>query len=186
MRRRAFIAGLGSAAAWPLVTSAQERGLIYRIGFLIPFGRETPTVGLFLDELRLNGFIEGQNLAVVPGGFNVRTEQIAQAVAALVNAAPDVIFTGPDIYTRTIQGATRTIPIIALSGDFIEAGLVASLARPGGNTTGVSIFAPELDDKQQGILLEVAPNAHRMAAIADSTMQRSTPAHFQALKEAAR
>jgi len=94
MRRRAFIAGLGSAAAWPLVTSAQERGRIYRIGFLIPFGRETPTVGLFLDELRLNGFIEGQNLVVVPGGMNVRTEQIAQAVAALVDAAPDVIGSG--------------------------------------------------------------------------------------------
>jgi putative ABC transport system substrate-binding protein len=153
---------------------------------LIPFGRETPTVGLFLDELRLNGFIEGQNLTVVPGGMNVRTEQIAQAVEALVNAAPDVIFTGPDIYTRAIQGATRTIPIIALSGDFLEAGLVASLARPGGNTTGVSIFAPELDDKAQGILMEVAPNAHRMAAIADATMQRSTPPYFQALKDATR
>jgi putative ABC transport system substrate-binding protein len=186
MRRRTFIAGLSSAATWPLITSAQERGRVYRIGFLIPFGRETPSVGWFLDELRLNGFTEGQNLAVVPGSFNVRTEQIAPAVAALVNAAPDVIFTGPDIYTRAVQRATRTIPIIALSGDFVAAGLVASLARPGGNTTGLSIFAPELDDKQQGILLEVAPNAHRMAAIADSTMQRSTPAHFQALKEAAR
>jgi putative ABC transport system substrate-binding protein len=186
MRRREFIATLGGAAAWPIVAAAQEKGRIYRIGFLIPFGRETPSVGWFLDELRLNGFIEGRNLAVVPGGFDVQTEEIAQAVAALVNAAPDVIFTGPDIYTRAIQRATRTIPIIAVSGDFVEAGLVASLARPGGNTTGLSIFAPELDDKQQGILLEVAPTAHRMAAIADSAMQRSTPAHFQALKEAAR
>jgi putative tryptophan/tyrosine transport system substrate-binding protein len=186
VRRRAFVAALGGAAAWPLVTSAQETGRTYRIGFLTPFGRETPTVGLFLDELRLNGFIEGQNLTVVPGGMNVRTEQIAQAVAALVNAAPDVIFTGPDIYTRAIQGATRTIPIIALSGSFVEAGLVTSLARPGGNITGVSIFAPELDGKGQGILMEVAPNAHRMAAIADSTMARSTPTYFQALKDAVR
>jgi putative tryptophan/tyrosine transport system substrate-binding protein len=186
VRRREFITALGGVTAWPLVTSAQERGRIYRIAFLIPFGRETPSVGWFTDELRLNGFIEGQNLAVVPGSFNVRTEQIPQAVATLVNAAPDVIFTGPDIYTRAVQGATRTIPIIALSGDFVAAGLVASLARPGGNTTGLSIFAPELDDKQQGILFEVAPNAHRVAAIADSTMQRSTATHFQALKEAAR
>ena len=186
MRRREFIAGLGGTAAWPLVTSAQERGRIYRIGFLIPFGRETPTVSLFLDELRLNGFIEGQNLTVVPGGMNVSAEQIAQAVAALVNAAPDVIFTGPDIYTRAIQRVAQTIPIIALSGDFLAAGLVASLARPGGNTTGVSMFAPELDDKAQGILMEVAPNAHRTAAIADSTMQRSTPRYFQALKDATR
>ncbi len=72
MNRRAFVAGLAGVTAWPLVTSAQERGRIYRIGFLIPFGRETPSVGWFLDELRLNGFIEGQNLAVVPSSFNVR------------------------------------------------------------------------------------------------------------------
>ena len=77
MRRREFITALGGAAAWPLVTSAQEAGRTYRIGFLIPFGRDTVSVGQFLDELRLNGFIEGQNLSVVSGGFNVGKEQLA-------------------------------------------------------------------------------------------------------------
>jgi putative ABC transport system substrate-binding protein len=186
MRRRTFIAAVGGLAAWPLVASAQEAGRTYRIGFLIPFGRDTATVGQFLDELRLNGFIEGQNLTAVPGGFNVGKEQLAQAVATLVNAAPDVIFAAPDVYTRAIQGAAQTIPIIALSGNLVEAGLVASLARPGGNTTGVSMFAPELDGKRQDILMEIAPGARRMAAIADSTMSQSTPLHFQDLQNAAR
>jgi hypothetical protein len=70
--------------------------------FLLPFGRDSISVGQFLDELRLNGFIEGQNLTVVPGGFNVGREQLSQAVATLVDAAPDVIFAAPDVYTRAI------------------------------------------------------------------------------------
>jgi putative tryptophan/tyrosine transport system substrate-binding protein len=72
MHRREFIALMGGvAAAWPIAARAQELGRIYRIGFLLPAPRETPAVAAFFDELRLNGFIEGQNLLVIPGGFSV-------------------------------------------------------------------------------------------------------------------
>ena len=69
--RRELLAALGGAAAWPLAARAQEAGRVYRLGALIPAGRETPAVVAFFDEMRLHGFIEGRNLDVIPGGFNV-------------------------------------------------------------------------------------------------------------------
>ena len=96
MRRREFITLLGgAAAAWPLAAWAQQSDRTYRLGFLIPTSRQTPAVAAFFDELRLNGFIEGQNLTVVPGGFDVRNEELAGRAAALVKAAPDAIIAGP-------------------------------------------------------------------------------------------
>jgi putative ABC transport system substrate-binding protein len=135
-------------------------------------------------ELRLAGFIEGQNLIVVPGGFDVRDERLTERAAALVKAAPDVIVSGADLTTRALQEATRTIPLIAMTEDMVAAGLVKSLARPGGNTTGISLLSPELDGKRQEILMEAVPGARRMAVLADS---RVTPAHhLQTLQEGAR
>jgi len=91
MRRREFIAGLGGAAAWPVVARAQQPGRIYRIGFLVPTPRDRPPVVALFDELRLNGFIENQNIEVLPGGFDVRDEQLVELAAALVKAGPDAI-----------------------------------------------------------------------------------------------
>jgi putative ABC transport system substrate-binding protein len=101
--------------------------------------------------------------------------------AAIVRAGPDAIVTG---YTRAVQEATRTIPIIGMSEDMVAEGLVASLARPGGNTTGISILSPELNGKRQGLLMEAVPGARRMAALADSNV--APPRHLQALHDAAR
>lgn len=183
MRRRDFITSLGGAAIWPLGARAQQSDRIYRLGFLIPAGRQTPPVVAFFDELRLAGFIEGKNLSVVPGGFDVRSEQIAEGVAAIVKSAPDVIVGGPDIYARALQAATRTIPLLSMSEDMVADGLVTSLARPGGNITGISILSPELDGKRQDLLMELAPAARRIAALADSKV--TAPKHLQALKDAA-
>jgi putative ABC transport system substrate-binding protein len=183
VKRRTFIAALGGAAAWPLAVSAQEAGRTYRIGFLTPAGRESPAVLAFLDELRLNGFIEGQNLVVDPAGFEVRREQIDERAEALVKAAPDAIIGGPELQLRALQAATRTIPLIGMSEDMVGVGLVASLARPGGNITGMSILSPELDGKRQDILIESVPHIRKLAALADSKV---TPlGHVEALKEAA-
>jgi putative tryptophan/tyrosine transport system substrate-binding protein len=91
MRRREFIVALGSAAAWPLAARAQEPGRIYRLGIVVPAARDDPAIVAFLDELRVHGFIEGQNLEIVPGGFQARNEQIAELVPAMVKAAPDAI-----------------------------------------------------------------------------------------------
>jgi putative tryptophan/tyrosine transport system substrate-binding protein len=184
MRRRKFITLLGGAAAtFPLAARAQQ-GRTYRLGFIIPAGRDTPAVVAFLDELRLNGFVEGQNLDVIGAGFNVRREQVAEQAALIVKAAPDAIVGGPDIYTRALQAATRTIPIVSMSEDMVAEGLVASLARPGGNTTGLSIMSPELNGKRQEILIEAVPGLRRIAALSDSTVAR--PGQIQDLQNSAR
>jgi putative ABC transport system substrate-binding protein len=128
MNRREFIAALGgAAAAFPTLTWAQESGRSYRLGFLNPAPRQSMAVAAFFDELRLNGFVEGQNLAVIPGGFEIRNEQVAQRAAELVKAAPDAILAGPELPLRTLQALTRTIPLVGMTEDMVAAGLVTSL-----------------------------------------------------------
>jgi hypothetical protein len=96
MKRREFITLIGGAAVtWPLAARAQEAGRTYRLGFLLPSARHTAAVEALFDELRLNGFIEGKNLVVVPGGFESTDDNIAERAAALVSAAPDAILAGP-------------------------------------------------------------------------------------------
>jgi putative tryptophan/tyrosine transport system substrate-binding protein len=184
VKRRAFIAGLGGAVVWPALTRAQQPGRIYRLGFLIPSPRNRPPVGALFDELRLNGFIEDQNLEVFPGGFDVRDEQIAELVAALVKAAPDAIVAGPERPLRALQNATRTVPLIGMSEDLVAEGLVSSLARPGGNITGISLLSPELDGKRQDILIEAVPGVRRIGVMVDSKV--TPPYHLQVLQHAAR
>jgi len=154
MRRRDFIRAIaGTVATWFDAALAQEPGRTYRIGFLIRAPRNTPAADALFDELRGNGFIDGQNLIVLPGGFDDRNEIIGERAAALVKAAPDVIIAGPDVPIRALQAETQTVPIIGMTEDMVAAGLVSSLARPGGNTTGVSLLSPELDGKRQDILI---------------------------------
>jgi ABC-type uncharacterized transport system substrate-binding protein len=184
MNRRTFIAGLGGAAAWPLVARGQERGRVYRLGFLIPTPKDRPPVAAFFDELRLNGFLEDQNLEILAGGFDVRDEQVAELAATLVKAAPDAIVAGPERPLRALQNATRTVPLVGMSEDLVGEGLVASLARPGGNITGISLLSPELDGKRQDILIEAVPGVRRIAVMFDSKV---TPEyHLQVLQHAAR
>jgi putative ABC transport system substrate-binding protein len=182
-RRRFLLTALAGALAAPVAAGAQP-GRTYRLGAMIPLGREDPALVAFFDELRLLGFIENQNLTVIPGGFKIGNDQLAEHAAALVKAAPDVILSGPDNYTRVMQTTTRTIPLIAMTEDMVAAGFVTSLARPGGNTTGISLLSPELDGKRQDILIEAVSGLHKMAALADSTV---TPQrHLRALQDAAR
>jgi putative tryptophan/tyrosine transport system substrate-binding protein len=184
MKRREFITLLGgAAAAWPLPARADDNGRTYRLGFLLPASRHG-VLDAFFDELRLNGFVEGKNLVVMPGGFEATDDNLAERAAALVNAAPDAIVAGPAPPLRALHAITRTIPLIGMSEDMVGEGLVASLAHPGGNITGISLLSPELDGKRQEILIEAVPGARRVVAMADS---RSTPPyHLEALKHAAR
>jgi ABC-type uncharacterized transport system substrate-binding protein len=185
LKRREFITLLGGAAAgWPLAAPAQEVGRTYRLGFVLPIGRQTPPVVAFFDELRLNGFIEGTNLATVAGSFGPEGSTPAERAATVVKGAPDLIVAGGPLNTRAVQNVAPTLPIVALSDDMIGEGLTRSLAQPGGNTTGVSILAPELDGKRQDLLIEAVPGASRMAALADSNV--TTLRQLQALQEAVR
>jgi putative ABC transport system substrate-binding protein len=184
MRRREFLGLLGgAAAAWPLEAQAQELGRIYRIGFLLPGAKELPATMAFFDEMRLHGFVEGQNLAIIPGGFAVRDEQLAEAAAALVKAEPDAIIAGPERQIQAVLAVTRTIPVIGMTEDMVAGGFAASLARPGGNVTGVSLLSPELDGKRQGLLIEAVPSARLVAVFADAVVTR--PGHLQMLQETA-
>ena len=183
MRRREFVTFLGSAAAWPLAARAQEPGRTYSIGFIPPPARGSPVVVAFLDELRRNGFVEGQNLIVIPGGFGVPNDQIESVAEALVAASPDVIGAGPESPLRALQRLTRTIPLVGMTEDMVAEGFAASLARPGGNITGISLLTPELDGKRQDILIEAVPGVHKMAILADANV--AAPAHLRDLQEAA-
>src|SRR5262245_53040010 len=102
---------LGSAAALPVAAVAQRLGRTYRLGFLSQGGRQRPQILAFFDELRLHGFIEGQNLIVIPDGFDIPVEQLPARVAAIVEAAPDVLFGVGEVVTRALKAATRIIPI---------------------------------------------------------------------------
>jgi putative tryptophan/tyrosine transport system substrate-binding protein len=111
MRRRDFITLVGSVAVVsPLVARAQEPGRIYRLAFLIPSPRQAPATIALFDELRRNGFSEGQNLVVIPEGFEADTEHPSKLAAALVKAAPDAIITGPAAPLRAFQNITHTMP----------------------------------------------------------------------------
>ena len=182
--RREFIALLGGAVAWPLAARAQQPGRTYRLGFFLPVARDAPAIIAFFDELRVHGFVEGQNLAIIPGGFQAGNNQIDDLVPALIKAAPDAIIAGGDVIPRALQNATRTIPIVVITEDMVAAGFAASLARPGGNITGISLMSPDLDGKRQDILIEAVPGTRRIAALADSNV--ATLRHLQALEEAAR
>src|SRR6516162_8691038 len=177
IRRRKFLATLGGAAAvWPLAARAQQPTHVYRLGVMVGQARDSAMVAAFFDELRVLGFIEGQNLAIVAGGFGLRE---------VVKSAPDVIWNiGSTIRTHTLRELTQTIPIVTLGDDMLGEGVVQSLARPGGNTTGISILSPELDSKRQDILIDAVPGVHRLAALADSKVTTSQQLHV--LQEAAR
>ena len=89
---------------------------------------------------------------------------LVEQAAALINAAPDAIVARPEL---PLQALKHTVPLVGMTEDMVAAGLVKSLAHPGGNTTGISLLSPELDGKRQDILIEMVPTAHRVAAIAD-------------------
>jgi putative ABC transport system substrate-binding protein len=180
MNRREFIASIGSLALPPIAAQAQDAGRVYRLGVLIPATRAS--VEPFFDELRINGFVEGQNL-VVTGRYSVRAEQIAESVAELMKTEPEVILCGPESYLRVLQTATRTIPLDSMSEDLVGEGFVASLAKPGGNITGISLLSPELDGKRMEILIEAVPGLRRVAALAHSIV---TKEHLEQQQELAR
>jgi putative ABC transport system substrate-binding protein len=185
MRRREFISMLaGAAVVWPHGGQAQDAGRTYRVGMLYPFPRDVPWIAHLLDELSHRGFTEGQNLTVYYRDFGLRRDMVSQYAAELVKAQVDLINAGGGIAIRAAQQATKTIPILGITDNMVQEGLVDSFVRPGRNTTGVSILATELDGKRQDILIEALPGLRRMGALADSS--NTTDTALRALQEAAR
>jgi putative tryptophan/tyrosine transport system substrate-binding protein len=171
MRRREFIAGLGSATAtWPLVARAQQPALPV-VGFL-DLGSPRPDasyVAAFRQGLAAAGFVEGRTVAIEYRWANNQGARLATLAAELVQRQVAVIValdSGPTILAA--KAATSTIPIVFASGaDPIKFGLVASLRRPGGNMTGVTFLSTELTGKRLDLLREIAPSATTVAYITD-------------------
>lgn len=181
MRRREFLGVLGGATvARPLAARAQEAGRIYRFGALHPLPRTAPQFAPLFDGLRRQGFLEGQNLAVRGFGSSAYRKQAEE----IVEAGVDVLFCGGDPAVRAAQEVTPTVPIAGVADDMVGSGLVASLAHPGGNTTGFSILSTELDGKRQELLIELVPTAGRMAALFDPAT--TSPTRLKAVVDAAR
>jgi putative ABC transport system substrate-binding protein len=186
MRRREFIALAGASVIWPVAAMAQQAGRTYHLGSLFSSPRgDNPADTTLFDELRRLGFIEGQNLTVEYRTYAQHVDLIPQYAAELVKARVDVISASGDETVRVIQQATKTIPIVAIVSDMLGSGLVTSLARPEGNTTGVSILADEADGKRQDILIEAVPGLRLMAVLVDVNYTKN-PAKVAALQEAAR
>jgi putative ABC transport system substrate-binding protein len=183
MRRRKFITLLGGAAASPFAAMAQEPGRTYHMGCLLP--NPPNEYVAFFDGLRRRGFIEGQNLTVEYRAYGQHVDLIPQYAAELVKARVDVIAGSGDEAVRAIQQATKTIPIVGMVSDMLGSGLVTSLARPDGNTTGVSMLTVETDGKRQDILIEAVPGLRQMAVLIDVNFTIKT-AKLDALQKAAR
>jgi putative tryptophan/tyrosine transport system substrate-binding protein len=167
MKRRVFIAGLGSAMAWPLATRAQQGERVRRVGLLTNAELEIVTRGqgqkLFLDELQKLGWVEGRNLRLdvrFGAGDDTQTGVVA---ADLVKLAPDVIVTTTGVALRTVLQETKTVPIVFLgAGDPVQTGMFRNLAHPEGNATGFANAFESLGGKWLELLKEVAPNITRV------------------------
>ena len=174
MKRREFITLLGGAvAAFPLAAVAQQTGKIPRIGFFGPSLSSAPQIAYykaFIGQLRENGFREGQN-------FSVELKAVDDPRGAMVSAAellrtqPDLIIaSGPEVALQAVMGASGYVPIVMLAVNFdpFERGYVSSLARPGGNITGVVARPLELAAKQLQLLTQVFPDRSRLAVFYDA------------------
>jgi putative tryptophan/tyrosine transport system substrate-binding protein len=183
MRRREFIALFGASVTWPFAATAQQAGRTYRLGCLFASGRVQELYDAFFEPARRHGFIEGQNLTVDLRDFSRHIDLLSSWADELSKLRVDVIAAVGDLAIRTAQNATKTIPILGMTDDMVGAGLVNSMARPDGNTTGVSILATELDGKRQELLIEAVPGVRRMAALADFNR---AAVKLEALQETAR
>jgi putative ABC transport system substrate-binding protein len=172
VRRREFITLLGgSAAAWPVAAQGQQSGKVFRIGYLSPGRSELsdPTFNMlnaFLQGLHELGYTEGQNLAIERLYADGSSDRLRELAAELVRRKPDIIVAFSTTAARPAKQATSTIPIVAVAmADPVADGLVASLARPGGNVTGTTFLGPELVAKRLQLLREVVPGLSRVAAL---------------------
>jgi putative ABC transport system substrate-binding protein len=179
MRRREFIAGLGGAAAWPLVARAQQGDRVRRIGVLMPYAADDPEIKsrltVFRQGLEQLGWSD-RNIHVdfrFAAGSNDRFLPLAQE---LVTLQPDVIVGVTTPVAATLQRETRAIPIVFTSvSDPIGAGFVASLAHPGGNLTGVLLYEAGIVGKWLEMLKEIAPRLTRVALLGNP---KTTPFHY--------
>src|ERR1700686_1415860 len=187
MRRRQFIAGLGGAAAWPVVARAQQPAMPV-IGYLSDQSADDSKNfnAAFLLGLKETGYVEGQNVAVVYRYAENQSDRLPALAADLVRRRVAVIVAAANDAALAAKAATTTIPIVfSIGGDPVALGLVASLNRPGANVTGHTFLAGELAPKQLQLLRELVPNAAMLGVLA-APGNPPTPSIIADLRAAAR
>ena len=174
MRRREFLGILGGAAAWPVASKAQQAERVRRVGILTIFGSDDPEGqarrAVFEQTLGQLGWTVGRDLKIEIRQVGSDRDRLRRYAAELVALAPDVIFSLGSLPVASLQQATRTIPIVFMNvTDPVGAGLVESMAHPGGNITGFSNFEYSMSGKWAELLKQIAPNVTRALVFRDPT-----------------
>jgi putative ABC transport system substrate-binding protein len=174
MRRRTFIAGLGSTAAWPIAARAQRPDRMRRMGVLMGFDENDPVSKVWLSGLMQglaeSGWTEGRNLRVDVRWAASNAVRMRIFAKELVELQPDVIVVSSAEATKSMQQQTQTVPIVfILAGDPVANGIVRSISRPGGNITGFTIEAP-IGGKWLELLKEAVPRMTRVAVVINSEL----------------
>jgi putative ABC transport system substrate-binding protein len=189
LKRREFISLLGGAAAWPLATRAQQRERMRRIGVLTPFAASDAEgqarLTAFAQGLAQAGWTLGQNIQIDYRWGDGTAATTRKYAAELVALAPDVVLASSSQAVAPLLEATRSIPIVfAGIADPVAAGYVESLARPGGNATGFTVFEYSISGKWLELLKEIAPRVKRVAVLRDSAIAAG-PGQFGAIQAVA-
>jgi putative ABC transport system substrate-binding protein len=189
MTRRDFVALLGgAAAAWPFAARAQQAAALV-VGFVSSRSLDGSArhAAAFSQGLSQTGYLDGQNVTVQYHWLDGKYDRLPSLMADLVHRSVAVIAAIGDPSTRAAKAATATIPIaFGVSGDPVAHGLVASLARPGGNATGINFLTSEVLAKRLGLLRELVPKAVRVSLLVNPTNVMSTESTLRDLPEAAR
>jgi len=172
MRRREFITLLGGTAAWPLAARAQQAGKVHRIGVLETISTTLNVANFYAlrEGLRQLGYAEGQNLVIEYRSADGRDDRFPGLARELLALKVDVIVTRGTPAAKAVKNATSTVPVVmTASGDPVGVGLVTSLARPGGNITGLSAIVGELSPKRLELIREIVPGLARIAVLANTS-----------------
>jgi putative ABC transport system substrate-binding protein len=186
IKRREFIAGLGSAAAWPVVAQAQQDTRMRRVGVLQNQAADDPTFPVAFEQgLQELSWTVGRNIQIDYRFGASDPDLLRKYAAELVALAPDIIVAQGAVALQPLLQVTRVVPIVfVVVADPVGRGFIASLARPGGNATGFSLFEFSLSGKWLGLLKQIAPRVTRIAVIRD-TLNPSGMGQFAAIQSAA-